>query len=211
MSIFVQVLAQSASQAFVKNFAPKLGKSNARKAGREERIMNKIFSFDAETDGLWGQAFAIGALVYDENGAEIARFVGRLPDSAVAEKWVREDVLPELADLPVTHETYDALLADFARFYLANKDRADVVVHMGYIVEAKILRDMHDRGLIGDWDCPYPMFDVSGNMQAAGADPTSVDRFAAKYRLAVGGFAGGTHNPLYDAAVTAAVYRYLNR
>ena len=30
--------------------------------------MKKILSFDAETDGLWGQPFAIGALVYDESG-----------------------------------------------------------------------------------------------------------------------------------------------
>jgi len=38
--------------------------------------MKKIFSFDAETNDLWGQAFALGALVYDEQGAEIVRFAG---------------------------------------------------------------------------------------------------------------------------------------
>lgn len=171
--------------------------------------MKKIFSFDAETDGLWGQAFAIGALVYDENGAEIARFVGRLPDSEVTDAWVRENVLPKITDIPVTHSDYDSLLASFAEFYKANKEGADIVVHMGYIVEAKVLRDLHDKGLIGDWDGPYPLYDVSGNLQAAGADPTSVDKFAAEHGLSVGEFAGGTHNPLYDSAVTAAVYRHL--
>ena len=30
----------------------------------------KIFSFDAETNGLWGQAFSIGAVVY-EDGREL--------------------------------------------------------------------------------------------------------------------------------------------
>lgn len=170
----------------------------------------KIFSFDAETNGLWGQAFAIGALVYDEEGAEIARFVGRLPDTEVTDGWVRENVLPKITDIPVTHNDYAALLADFAKFYLANKEGADVVVHMGYIVETKVLRDMHDGGLIGDWDGPYPMFDVSGNLQAAGKDPTSVDKFVAEHNLSVGEFAGGTHNPLYDSAVAAVVYRHLN-
>lgn len=173
--------------------------------------MKKVFSFDAETNGLWGQAFALGALVYNENGAEIARFVGRLPDTEVTDAWVKENVLPKIGDIPVTHDTYDALLADFAKFYLANKDGADVVVHMGYIVETKILRDMHDAGLIGDWDGPYPLYDVSGNLQAVGADPTSVDKFAAEHGLAVGEFTGGTHNPLYDSAIAAAVYRYLNK
>ena len=171
----------------------------------------KIFSFDGETNGLWGKAFAIGALVYDENGAEIARFVGRLPDEAVTDKWVKKNVLPELSDVPVTHQSYEALLADFAKFYLANKQDADVVVHMGYIVETKIIRDMHDAGYIGDWDGPYPMYDVSGNLQATGADPTSVDKFAAEHNLSVGEFEGRTHNPLYDSAVAAAAYQYLNK
>jgi len=107
----------------------------------------KVFSFDAETDGLWGRAFAIGALVYDEAGNEIARFVGRLPDSEVTNQWVRENVLPQLIGVPVTHQSYDALLTDFAAFYMAHKNGADVIVHMGYIVEAKVLRDMHDQGL----------------------------------------------------------------
>lgn len=171
--------------------------------------MKKIFSFDAETNGLWGEAFAIGALVYDENGAEIARFVGRLPDSAVTDEWVRTNVLPTLAGVPVTYEDYDSLLADFAKFYKANKDEVDIVVHMGYIVEVKVLRDMHDRGYIGDWDGPYPLYDVSGNLQAVGADPTSVDKYAAEHGLSVGEFEGGTHNPLYDSAVAAVVYRHL--
>lgn len=30
--------------------------------------MNKIFSFDAETNGLWGQAFAVAAVVEEDQG-----------------------------------------------------------------------------------------------------------------------------------------------
>ncbi len=172
-------------------------------------MAKKIFSFDAETDGLWGLAFAIGALVYDERGVEVARFVGRLSTAVVSDPWVRENVLPKMDDIPVTHDKYGELIADFAKFYLANKGDADVVVHMGYIVEARLLRDMHERGLIGDLDAPYPLLDVSGNLQQAGEDPTSVDGYVKKHGLSVGEFAGGTHNPLYDSAVAAAVYRHL--
>lgn len=171
--------------------------------------MKKILSFDAETDGLWGQPFAIGALVYDESGTEVGRFVGRLSDTEVSDGWVRENVLPTLASIPITHNSYEELLADFARFYLANKADADVVVHMGYIVEARVLRDMHDRGLIGDWDAPYPLYDVSGNLQQAGEDPASVDSYVQKHGLSIVELEGGTHNPLYDSAVAAAVYRHL--
>jgi hypothetical protein len=169
----------------------------------------KLFSFDAEANGLWGKSFAIGALVYDANDVEIARFIGRLPDAVVTDAWVKEKVLPKIASMPVTHTTYGDLLADFAKFYLANKVGTDVICHMGYIVEAGLLRDMHTQGVIGDWDGPYPLLDVSGNLQQAGEDPTSVDSYAKKHGLSVGEFEGGTHNPLYDSAVAAVVYRHL--
>jgi len=173
----------------------------------------RIFSFDAETNGLWGEAWAIGALVYDENGVEIDRFISRLPDEAVTDEWSQENSLPQMAGVSVTQQSYDDLLADFAEFYLANKgsedDPVDIVVHMGYIVETKVLRDMHDQGLIGDWDGPFPLLDVSGNLQQVGEDPTSVDAYVEKHGLEVGEFKGGTHNPLYDSAVAAMVYRHL--
>jgi hypothetical protein len=173
--------------------------------------MKKSFSFDAETNGPWGQTFAIGALVYDESGAEMARFVGRCPIQGEVDPWVKDNVLPQITGLPVTHRDYESLLADFAKFYLANKVNADIVVHMGYIVETKILRDAHDRGFIGDWDGPYPLLDLSGNLQQVGEDPTSVDSYLKKYGLTVGEFEGGTHNPLYDSAVAYQVYKHLIR
>lgn len=37
----------------------------------------KIFSFDAETNGLWGEAFALAAAVY-EDGELIVSFVAYL-------------------------------------------------------------------------------------------------------------------------------------
>lgn len=168
----------------------------------------KVLSFDAETNGLWGQAFAVGALVYDENGGEIARFVGRLPNSEVTDEWVRTNVLPKLEGVPVTHEGYEALLADFAKFYLVSKKDADVIVHMGVPVESKLLIDMHTLGLIGDWDGPFPLLDVAGELAQAGEDPTSCDKYVAKWELAVPDF-GTTHNPLYDSVVAAEVHRHL--
>lgn len=174
-----------------------------------EAVDRAVISFDAETDGLWGQGFAIGALVYDEAGQEIDRFVGRLPDSVVTDPWVKENVLPQLNDMPVTHEDYDSLLADFAAFYLKHKDGKDSLVHMGFPVEAKLLHDMHERGLIGDFDGPFPLLDVSGHLHQAGEDPTSVDTYIAKHGLSVGSFEGETHNPLYDSAAAYVTYRHL--
>lgn len=47
--------------------------------------VKKIFSFDAETDGLYGNPFAVAAIVY-QDGQEIARFIARLSDCEVAAK-----------------------------------------------------------------------------------------------------------------------------
>ncbi len=170
--------------------------------------MKKILSFDAETNGLWGRAFAIGALVYDESGNEIARFVGRLPDSAVTDEWVRTNVLPTLSGLPVSHVDYESLLSDFAEFYKTHKTDAEVIVHVGVPVESNLLRDMHSQGCIGDWDGPYPLMDVAGELAQAGEDPTSVDKYVGKWGLVVPDF-GATHNPLYDSAVAYEVHKHL--
>ena len=170
----------------------------------------KVFSFDAETNGLWGKPFSIAAIVY-ENGEETTRFVGRCPIKGKTDSWVAENVLPQMEGIEETHKSYDELLADFAKFYLDNKSDADVIIHMGVPVESKVIIDMHSRGFIGDRDGPYPLIDIAGNLQQAGENPTSVDEYAKKYGVAVdpAKFVGGTHNPLFDSAQAAAVYHHL--
>lgn len=209
---------------------------------------NKIFSLDAETDGLWGNPFAVAAIVYEfvpektENvsrqlsGAETVarggdpgyrlwvredvrtpakwvetkRILLRLPDSFVTNSWVKQNVLSTLEGVAVTHESYESMLSDFANFYKVNKADADCICHMGYIVEAFLFREMHRLGFIGDWDAPYPLYDVSGNLQAAGEDPTSVDEYVKKHGLSVADY-GTTHNPLYDCEVAAKCYVNLKK
>ena len=170
--------------------------------------MKNIVSVDAETNGLWGPPFSIGALVYGESGVEIARFVARCPIKDDVDSWVKENVLPKMENIPVTHETYESMLADFAKFYLAHKADAEVIVHMGVPVESNLLRDMHSQGCIGDFDGPYPLLDVAGELAQAGENPTSVDSYVSKWGLVVPDF-GSTHNPLYDSAVAAEVHKHL--
>lgn len=176
-----------------------------------EKIMKKIFSFDAETNGLWGQPFSIAVLVYDENGKETARFVGRCPIEGEVDGFVAEKVLPQMEGIKESHDSYGSLLSDFAEFYLREKKDATVIAHMAIPVESGLLRDMHSREVIGDWDGPFPLIDISGCLDQAGEDPTSCDGYANKHGVAVdpAEFAGGTHNPLFDSAQAAAVYRHL--
>lgn len=173
--------------------------------------MRKILSFDAETDGLWGNPFAIAAIVYEERTnqwVETARFMAMLPNSVVTNQWVKDNVLPALDNVVVTHHSYESMLEDFAKFYLQHKEGADVICHMGFPVEAHLLREMHRLRFIGDWDGPYPLIDIAGNLKQVGEDPTSVDTYAAKHGLHVS-YYGTTHHPLYDCEVAARVYIHL--
>lgn len=171
----------------------------------------KVFSFDAETNGLWGQAFAVSAAVY-EGGQLTASFTAYLGPDGVTDGWVKDNIMPKLEGLTQTHDNYDAMLADFAYFYKDNKDGADIIAHMGLPVEAKVLLDMHSRGLIGDWDGPFPFLDVAGVLKARGFDPTSVDKYNEQFGLLAGrseveGLA--THHPLYDSIAAAVAYMHL--
>lgn len=169
----------------------------------------KIFSLDCESNGLWGPIFAVAAVVTDEDGSIIDSFVGQCPIEGEINSWVKENVLPVLQDVPM-YSSYRSLLESFVGFYKRYRtdSNIDFVTHMGYIVEAKLLRDMREFGLIGEWDGPYPLLDISGHLQMVGEDPTSVDAYVSKYKLVVG-VEGGTHNPLYDAAAAAAAYVHL--
>lgn len=167
--------------------------------------IKNILSFDAETNGLWGDAFSIGALLY-KNGVEVSRFIGRCPIRGNVDKYVNECVLPEMTTISVTHSNYEHLLKDFMKWRAENKEGATEIVHMGVPVEAKLFYDARRLGYIGDFDGPYPLVDVSAIPEIG----DSVDTYNKKYGIAPDSadFAGGTHNPLYDSAAAAAAYMH---
>lgn len=169
-------------------------------------------SFDAEANGLWGAPFALGAVVLDAAGAVVETFGGYIGPDGVTDPWCRENVLPAIADMPVTHADYSAMLADFAAFYLRwRKAGAAILAHMPVPVEAGVLRDMHTSGLIGDWDGPYPLIDVAGMLLARGRDPTSVDDYNRDHAVGLGAEAAGlvAHDPIYDSIAAARCYMHL--
>lgn len=173
--------------------------------------MQKIFSFDAETNGLWGDAFAISAAVY-QDGRLTESFTAYLGPNGVTNDWVKQNVLPKLGDLTITHSSYDEMLAAFAVFYLANKGDADIIAHMGTPVESKVLIDMHSKRMIGDWDGPFPLIDIAGILKVRGEDPISVDKYNAKHGLMNGrSEAAGmeSHHSLYDSIAAAVAYMHL--
>lgn len=169
--------------------------------------MNKnILSIDAETNGLWGKAFAIAATLHNQEGEEIKSFIGRCPIKEEVNTWVEENVIPQIQAIEITHNSYEELLKDFIAFYLENKSDADIIVHMGLPVEAKLFIDAHNLGFLGDWDAPYPLYDISAIKQIN----TSVDGYNATHGIIIDDCCG-THNPLYDCRAATQAWLHYNK
>lgn len=165
--------------------------------------MNKKMAIDAETNGLWGNAFCIGAQIW-EDGNKISEIALRLPDTFVTNNWVKENVLPELINFPITHNNYKEMLADFATWYLENKEDTIVLWHMGHVVEAWLFREMVTLGLIGEFEAPYCPIEVSETLRLYGYAPDSVDTYAKDYNITAE--YASTHNPLYYAEIAFKVW-----
>lgn len=171
--------------------------------------MKNILSFDAETNGLWGQSFSIGAVFYSPEGEEIDRFIGRCPIEEDVNGWVAENVLPQMESIPVNYASYEELLKAFMAWRAIHKEGSIELVHMGVPVEARLFIDAHKMGIIGDWDGPYPLVDACTLPEIG----DSVDGYNAKYGISPDPerYAGGTHNPLYDSAAAAIAYSHWMR
>mgnify|MGYP001580817956 CR=1 FL=1 len=179
--------------------------------------MAKIFSLDAEVDGLYGRAFAIAATVR-EDGREIAAFTGRIADEHVGDSWVQENVLPALVGMEVTHTSYDELEEAFWAFWLSTHVEGEwgpgpdpqlaVIAHCGAPVESGlfarcVMRDEPSRKFKG----PMPLHEVGSLLLACGENPSSVDGYNKKNGLAVP-FEGVAHHPMYDAAAAAVAWEH---
>ncbi len=175
----------------------------------------KVLSVDAESNGLYGQPFCIGAVCTTDDGQPADVYLARCPIAGPVDPWVAANVLPALEGVLESWggypDPYTALLADFADWFDAHNDADDVIAHVAAPVEAGLFRDMTvilDRG---PFTGPFPLHDVASALRTIGADPTSVDSYVADHGLDVGpGFERmRAHNPLYDARVAELVWRHI--
>ncbi|HVS58642.1 MAG TPA: hypothetical protein VHD60_02805 [Candidatus Saccharimonadales bacterium] len=162
----------------------------------------KLLSFDLETNGLHGDAFAIGAVVVDAQGNIVDKFVARCPIEQAIDPWVTANVLPVIADIPVTHDDQKALRHDFWEWYLKAELASDyVLVSNGYPVEYRfLLRCQEDDLETRYWQHPFPILDLTSILLATGHDPSAKSRLIAQV-IRQGKFA--RHHPVDDATVAA--------
>ncbi len=164
-----------------------------------------ILSFDAESNGLHGTAFAVGAVLLAPDGADAETFYARCPIVGDVDPWVREHVLPALAAAPETHPTYREMRDAFWRWMTARQTGALVVVDCGWPVEAGLLLACVADDAWRAFKGPYPLHEVASLLLAAGLDPMAsyAERVLSPAQLA----AHRRHHPTDDARVSALCAR----
>jgi hypothetical protein len=160
----------------------------------------KLLSVDAESNGLHGQPFAIGAVFLDDHGVA-ATFTDRCPIAGPVDGWVEANVLPAIAHMPETSPSYETMLDDFRRWREAPTEPVPVVAHVAWPVEARLFADAYGRDPVKAFYGPYPLHDVASMLWLAGEDPLSVEDYLARHEIKPP--PGSAHDPLFDAHCTA--------
>ena len=162
-------------------------------------MKSNILSIDAESDGLYGPVWAIGAIVINSKGKEISRFEGQISSDIVTDSWVIKNIVPYV-NLP-KYNTALGLRDAFWKFWIENKKDAIVIADFGAIVEGGLFRACVADDPNRTWDGPYPMHELGTALLLAGIDP-DIDRkeYSGLKDL-------DKHNPVHDAILAAACWK----
>ncbi len=161
-----------------------------------------FLAFDVESNGLHGEAFAVGAILIRADAKILDEFTARCPIKGEVDEWVKDNVLPPLKDMPEDQKTPKQLRSAFWEWYKAAKEKADyVVVKNSYPVETRFLADCQDDDLEGRyWDHPFPLLDLASLLIQVGIKPLAVTYKLVEDKLDDQHL---QHHPRWDAWVTA--------
>jgi hypothetical protein len=122
----------------------------------------KIIVFDCESNGLYGECFAVGAVVYDTN---LEKCIDRFElksiqgQNSVNNQWVIENVIPHLGDMKTCKDNKE-LRTTFYNF-LQHYKGARVFSDVNFPVETGFLSDIVKDEPERQWNMPYPLEDIA--------------------------------------------------
>lgn len=158
-----------------------------------------IFMFDAESNGLQGDAFAFGAVVMDpESGKVIDSCEGRCPIVGKVDSFVTERVLPSLSNMSTDCETGLDMRNKFWDFLQQHKETSNIWTDCQWPVEARFLLACvdDDKGGKRDFCGPFPLYDLSNFV-----DPNmNREKYAGNL---ITGKSVRKHHPVWDSEVSA--------
>lgn len=163
----------------------------------------KLLSFDIESNGLQGEAFAVGAVLMNADGTVESEFMGRCPVKGPLDAWVRDNVLPPMEGVPENYPTDRAMRDAFWEWYTEAKAAADfVLTNNPYPVEARFLiACQNDHLPVRGFDHPFPMLDLSSMLIAIGVRTREAREVFMNEAIGPGDQLA--HNPRWDAWATA--------
>jgi hypothetical protein len=123
------------------------------------------FIFDVESDGLYGEGFAFGCIVVKDN--EIIEKFSVISKTEIKEKWVIDNVLPNLEDkdFDKTVETNKELRNEFYKYYCKTKEKYKAIEFYSdcnFPVETNFLADIARDDLNNRaFNMPFPLIDIA--------------------------------------------------
>jgi hypothetical protein len=166
-----------------------------------------ILSFDIESNGLHGEAFAVGAVLMRSDGTIHDEFVGRCPVVGELDPWVRDNVLPPMTGIPETQGDGRSLRDAFWHWYTTSKPHADIVLaNNPYPVEARFLiACQEDLPAKRQLEHPFPLIDLASLLLGVGVRTRDEREKFAREAIAKASAdaADLSHNPRWDAWATA--------
>ncbi len=154
---------------------------------------------------MHGQAFAIGAVVIDGHRKTHDEFTARCPIKGDVDSWVKDNVLPAIANMQQSHDSYIAMREAFWEWYLKARAASDyVLVNNGYPVEYRFLIDCQEADIDERyWQHPFPLIELTSMLVALNLANEKVK--AELLAKAAKGQNFRTHNPLDDAKLSALI------
>lgn len=164
-----------------------------------------IFSFDVETIGLYGEVFAVGAVILSNENKEINSLFLRADDKLANgfdddRKWIRENVIPNL--YPINCTSLYELRNKFWEFYTKCLEKYPNIIFIadcsspcesGFL-RACIMDDFESR----KWKAPFPLHEIGTALYLCGKNPqTYQERQVNELPI---------HNPVNDARQSARIW-----
>src|SRR3989344_6129445 len=95
----------------------------------------KLLCFDLESNGLHGEAFAVGALIIDMQRKIHDEFTARVKIDDAVDDWVKKNVMPAISSMSITHVNYKDMREAFWSWFVKAQANSDyTIVSNGYPV-----------------------------------------------------------------------------
>lgn len=157
-----------------------------------------LIIIDVESNGLWGQPFAVASVRMTPGGRILRTFAMRCNIDEVPDEWIVENKIEQLLEGLPKVEDIKHLMEEFIGWYSKEND-SNTFVDTGFPVDFRFMDLMRCNAAWQSFS-PYPLYDISSILVAAGEHP-NVNRMEYAKEL-IGEKCGVAHNPIWDAEVS---------